>query len=134
MRDRIYKKNPPPLVQTEPDKNNIESYPLADPIIAEAMKMKEEVIDKLSYNYDALIESNKPYLETRKKIIDEYTSGKKDVETLRSFVYLSALEGKWDEYEKATKELCKDPEVCKNTTTKVSLSGKVTDEKNQPIK
>ena len=60
--------------------------------------MKEEVIDKLSYNYDALIEGNKPYLETRKRIIDDYTSGKKDNETLRSFLYLSALEGEWDEY------------------------------------
>jgi len=73
-------------------------------------------------------------LETRKKILDDYAAGKRDTTTLRSFSYLSSLEGKWGDYQKAAKEFCKNKDLCKKATTHVSLSGNVRDEKNNPIK
>ena len=118
----------------EKDANNIDSHPLSDPVIVEAMKMKEEIIDHLGHNYDLLIAGNKPYLETRKKVLDDYAAGKKDPVTLRSFSYLSSLEGKWDEYQKASEEFCRDKELCQKATTRVSLSGIIADEQGKPIK
>jgi hypothetical protein len=114
--------------------DNLNSQPLTDPVVAEAIKMREEVIDKLGHNYDQLVEGNKPYLETRRKIVDDYASGKKDAVTLRSFSYLSSLEGKWDEYQKASQEFCKNKDLCKKATTRVSLSGVIADEQGKPIK
>jgi hypothetical protein len=35
---------------------NLESHPLADPIIVEAQKMKEEIIDHLGQDYNLLLE------------------------------------------------------------------------------
>ena len=80
------------IVSQESDANNIGSHPLSDPAIVEAMKMKEQIIDHLGHNYDSLLAGNKPYLETRKKVLDDYAAGKKDSVTLRSFTYLSSLE------------------------------------------
>jgi len=41
--------------QSIPDLHHEESYPLDNPDVIEAKKMKEEIIDHLGHNYDSLV-------------------------------------------------------------------------------
>ncbi len=118
---------------TEIDRDSIVVDISADPVIYTAQKMNTEIIAALGHNYNALIEWNKPYLETRKRILSEYALGKKDPVTLRSFSYLSSLEWNWEGMRKATKELCADTSLCEKATAKVSLSGVIMDDAGKPV-
>jgi hypothetical protein len=98
------------------------SDPLSSPDIVEAKKIQTEVLDHFIRDYDSFLAGNKPYLETRKKVRDDYASGKKDTTTLKSFSYLSSLEGKWDDYQKVKKDICANVDLCRKSTTHVELS------------
>jgi hypothetical protein len=107
-----------------------EQYQLPD--ISQSIALKNFLENNLQPSIDTDNPKNKDslYKQTRNTIITDYESGKRDLQTVQSFLYLNSLENNVSAYEQAAQEWCvKNESECLQTKNTVTFSGAIRDSK-----
>lgn len=107
-----------------------EQYQLPD--ISQSIALKNFLESNLQPSIDTDNPNNKDslYKQTRNTIIADYESGKRDTQTVQSFLYLNSLENNISAYEKTAQEWCSANESeCLQAKNTVTFSGTIRDSK-----
>lgn len=112
-----------------------EIVPLAPPISAfdESLKLDMEINN---FRLDGFTDTGKEtkYLVEKQKLIDSYKTGNRSLNVIRTYIYLSGLEGDFATKNTLEKELCQlYPDTCAASVVQASISGAVRTSLGKPI-
>lgn len=112
------------------------SSSLTDPKLVDPIASKDIIVNWLKTTIDKDHHKNpdQTYNITKKNILAQYNSGKRDRKTITEYLYLASLENNKKAYQDAQREWCeKNPEECEESKMSVTIRWHVLDEAGIPV-